>query len=67
MSIYTRGEPVANHQFQEKTDRHRKMSGVTFIRKRCRCIRCEKMRTEATGEHTKAGFVCHGCGNVRND
>jgi len=66
MSLYTRGEPVANHQFRANTERRSgQMIGVTSTPKRCRCIRCEKMRTEATGDHTKAGFVCNCCGKSR--
>lgn len=63
MSLYTRGEPVANQQFRQNTEKRAgQMIGVTSTPKRCRCIRCEKMRTQATGRHTRAGFVCHGCG-----
>lgn len=62
MSIYTRGEPVANQQFRQNTEkRTSQMIGVTSIPKRCRCVRCGKMRTEITGKHRKVGFVCHGC------
>ncbi|MFV5212717.1 hypothetical protein ACLIIZ_03180 [Azonexus caeni] len=64
MSIYYRGEPVANQQLRDNTaKRAGKMLGVTSTPKRCRFVRCGKMRTEATGEHAKAGFVCHRCGN----
>lgn len=62
MSIYARGEPVANQRFRDNTERAGKMLGVMSTPRKCRFVRCEKMRTEATGEHTDSGFVCHGCG-----
>jgi late competence protein required for DNA uptake (superfamily II DNA/RNA helicase) len=62
MSLYTRGEPFSNQQFRQNTEKRAgQMIGVTSTPKKCRCIRCEKHRTEATGMHTKGGFVCHGC------
>lgn len=63
MSIYTRGEPASNQQFREATQRNAgRMENICCIPARCRCVCCGKARTEATGEHTKRGFVCHGCG-----
>ena len=48
--------------YRRQTDGHASMAGVTHVQKRFRYISCEKLRTEATGKHTKKGFVCHGCG-----
>lgn len=65
MSLYTRGEPVANQQFRSNTDKRiGQMVGVTNTPKKCRCVRCEKLRTEATGQYGKSGFVFHGCGRM---
>lgn len=62
MSLYTRGEPTANQQFRLNTEKRvAQMVGVTSTPKKCRCIRCDKLRTESTGRHGKSGFVCHGC------
>lgn len=60
--IYTRGEPTANQQFRDNAAKAGQMLGVRQVPKRCKCVRCEKQRTEATGRHTKAGFVCGMCG-----
>lgn len=62
MSLYARGQPVANHQFRDNTDKAGKMLNVTSIPKRCKCVICKKQRTEATGNHTQAGFICGMCG-----
>ena len=67
MSIYTRGEPAANHQFRDNTaKRAGQLIGVTNTPKRCKCIRCEKHRTEATGKNTTAWFICGMCHSPRN-
>ena len=53
-------EPSAFGDFQTKTALMEKptMGGVTHIPKRCKC---DRMRTEKSGRHTKAGFVCGMC------
>lgn len=62
MSLYTRGEPASNHQFRANTEKRAgQMIGVTNTPKKCRCIRCDKHRTEVTGKHTEAGFICGMC------
>lgn len=62
MSLYTRGEPVSNQQFRDNTAKNAgQMIGITTTPKRCLCIRCNARRTEITGRHTKAGFVCGMC------
>lgn len=66
MSIYSRGQPVANHQFRDSTERNAgSMENVRSIPKRCMCVICKKQRTEATGNHTQAGFICGMCGGVK--
>lgn len=59
--IYTKGEPTANQQFRDNTAKAGQMLGVRQVPKRCKCISCGKQRTEATGRHTSAGFVCGMC------
>lgn len=55
-------EPSALGDFRLKTQtRKPKLLGVMTIPRRCKCIRCLKLRTEATGRHTDAGFVCGMC------
>ena len=62
MSLYGRGQPVSNHQFRDNTERNAgRMENVQFIPKRCMCVCCKKMRTEAIGRHTQAGFICGMC------
>lgn len=62
MSIYTRGEPVANQQFRDNTGRAGKMLGVMKIPAKERCHCCGKMRTAKTGKYVEAtGFVCGMC------
>lgn len=67
MSLYTRGEPTANHQFRANTEKRAgQMIGVTNTPKKCRCVRCEKLRTEATGKYSKSGeFTCGMCAKPR--
>ena len=66
MSLYDKGQPVATHQFRDNTFKQKgTMLNVTFIPKRCMCIRCKKPRKESTGTHSKNGFVCGMCGNTR--
>lgn len=63
MSLYTRGEPVSNHQFRENTEKRAgQMIGVTSTPRLCRCVRCGKRRNEATGKLGSGGFVCCMCG-----
>lgn len=65
MSIYTRGEPTANHKFRDNTGKDGRMLGVRQVPKRCKCVCCLKLRTEETGKQTRAGFVCGMCGKLR--
>lgn len=67
MSLYTRGEPVSNHQFRQNTEKRiGQMVGVTNTPKKCRCVRCEKLRTAATGKYSKSGkFTCGMCHSPR--
>ena len=56
-------EPSAFGNFRVKTQtRKATMLGVMTIPRRCKCVRCNKQRTEATGRHTDEGFVCGMCG-----
>lgn len=62
MSIYTRGEPVANQQFRDNTQRNAgKMENVgvfTFV-----CKRCGRNRPVGGRKSLgwKAGFKCGEC------
>ena len=62
MSIYTRGEPTANQQFRENTEKVAgSMANVTRIPSMKKCVCCKRMRTAATGRETRAGFLCGMC------
>lgn len=61
MSLYDRGEPAANEQFRRNTAKV-SMLNVRQVPKMCKCVRCERLRTKATGKDTDAGFVCGMCG-----
>lgn len=61
MSIYTRGEPVANEQFRRNTAKAGQMLNVCRIPSRVKCVDCQKMRTEETGKYKRRGFVCGSC------
>lgn len=61
MSIYTRGEPVANDQFRRNTEKA-SMLNVRQIPARVKCVDCQRMRTEETGKYKRRGFVCGMCG-----
>ena len=62
MSIYTRGEPVANQQFRDNTERAGKMLCVTRTPKLARCKCCGKLRTALSGKFSKSGrFTCGMC------
>lgn len=67
MSIYYRGEPVANQQFRDNTaKRAGKMLCVTSTPKLDRCHRCGKMRTAASGKYSISGrFTCGMCHSPR--
>lgn len=62
MSLYDRGEPAANQRFRANTEKSFRMLNVTQVPKRVKCYCCEKLRTEATGQHTDVGFLCGMCG-----
>ena len=61
-------EPSAFGDYQARTARMTQptMVGITSIPKRCKCVCCKKLRTEATGKHTDSGFVCGMCGGLGN-
>ncbi len=62
MSIYSRGEPTANQQFRENTEKVAgSMANVTRIPSMKKCVCCKRMRTAATGWDTQAGFMCGMC------
>lgn len=52
MSMISHADPRAIHRFRRNTEKNGpQMLGVTKTPSRCKCIRCEKMRTEVTGKH----------------
>ena len=63
MSIYTRGEPVANDQFRRNTEKA-SMLNVKLIPDKVLCVDCRRYRTRATGQMKKRGFVCGMCGRA---
>lgn len=62
MSLYHTAHPERIQAYRERTQRLGNMLNVLVTPAREKCVRCERMRTKATGRETKKGFVCHGCG-----
>lgn len=63
--LYHRSTPVAQAKFRDNTAKRAVMLNAQIVPKRCRCVRCAKMRTEATGRQTESGFVCGMCHSPR--
>jgi len=63
--LYHFAQPFAVDRFRSNTKKLATMPNVTTTPKKAPCICCGKSRTEATGKHTKRGFVCGMCASPR--
>ena len=60
--IYTRGEPTANQQFRENTEKRGQMLNADLHPMLTLCGWCGVRRNTASGKFTKHNkFKCHGC------